>query len=96
MTLIKCITAKDEGFDSQFIEEDDLLDLINSYRKVLYIARLSNARPPKKLALSEEEFFKIMNKSYDYKKTRLSEESRIKISKFFKALIKDFKLKETH
>jgi hypothetical protein len=88
MTLIRCVVAKDEGYDSQMFDTEDLIDLLESYRKIVYISQLATKKPPKRLILSDEEYFKIMNKSYDIKKTIISEESKIRIVKYFKSLIK--------
>jgi hypothetical protein len=72
MTLIRCVTARDEGYDSQMLDTEDLIDLIDSYRKIIYISRVASKKPQRKLTLSDEEFYKIINKSYDVKKTVLS------------------------
>jgi hypothetical protein len=95
MTLIRCVVAKDEGYDSQMFDTEDLIDLLESYRKIIYISQLATKKPTRRLTLSDEEYFKIMNKSYD-KKTIISEESKIRIVKYFKSLIKEHKIKDTY
>lgn len=75
------------------IEVDDLQDLIESYRRIVYVSRMMVKRPQRKMTLSEEELYKVMNKTYDQSKTKLNEESKIRISKFFKSLIKENNIK---
>ena len=95
MTLIRCVAATDEGFESQMFETEDLMDLIDSYRKLVYVSRVASKKPQKKLALSDEEYYKIINKSYHASKTTISEESKLRISRFFKQLLKDHSIKDT-
>ncbi len=73
MVLIRCIIMKDERYDNQVIEVEDLEDLVDSYRKIIYISRMATKKPNKKFTLSEEQLYKIMNKTYDSTKTKLSE-----------------------
>jgi hypothetical protein len=54
MTLIRCVTARDEGYDSQMLDTEDLIDLIDSYRKIIYISRVASKKPQRKLTLSDE------------------------------------------
>ena len=93
MTLIKCVIAKDQGYENQMFDTEDLLDLIDSYRKLIYISRVASKKPQRKLALSDEQFYKMMNKSYDVNKTQLSEESKVRIAKYFKSMIKEHNIK---
>ncbi len=68
-------------------------DLVDSYRKIIYISRMATKKPNQKFTLSEEQIYKIMNKTFDPTKTKLSEESKVKISKFFKTLLKEHNIK---
>ena len=93
MTLIRCVLARDEGYESQMFDTEDLIDLLDSYRKIIYISRVTGKKPQRKLTLSDEEFYKMMNKSYDVSKTIISEESKIRIAKYFKSLTKEHNIK---
>jgi hypothetical protein len=48
MMLFKCTLS----YDNQAIDVEDLLDLINSYRKIIYTSHMATKTPQRKLTLS--------------------------------------------